>query len=74
MRQFYYVPALVMLVSSFSFGYRFICNGILANGDERIDECGLCDAEHAARWFSPTIEVAVDYSRVPKNISQSDWQ
>jgi hypothetical protein len=65
---------LVLLCALPGSSYRFICNGMLANGDERSDECGICDQERAARWDSPRIEVVVDESRLPKNISKSDWR
>src|SRR5580692_3652229 len=77
MRQRIFVAAFIMLVAAVSYGYRFICNGVLANGEERTDdsaECGVCDAQHAARWSNPSIEVIVDYSKTPRNISESDWR
>lgn len=67
---------LILMLNIFSINvlsYRFICNGILANGDERLDECGICDDEHAARWPSSTIEVVIDNSVLPKHLSLSQW-
>lgn len=55
-------------------GFRFVCNGLLANGEERSDECGICDEERAARWRNPEIPVVVGYETLPKTISSSDWE
>lgn len=54
--------------------YRFVCNGYLANGDERSDDCGVCDDNHAARWNSPNIPVAIADAPLPPTITASDWQ
>jgi hypothetical protein len=59
--------------ASETLAYRFICNGLLANGDERADECGICDEEHAARWKNSSIELVIDYSVLPKNLTIEDW-
>jgi hypothetical protein len=55
-------------------GYRFVCNGLLADGQERSDSCGICDIAHAARWQNPNIAVVIDNEPLPKGISQSEWQ
>lgn len=55
-------------------GYRFVCNGLLANGEERNDDCGICDDEHAARWRDPTLSVVVGSKTLPKGISAEDWK
>lgn len=53
--------------------YRFICNGILASGEERGDECGVCDERTAARWSNPNIPVVVADSPLPKGFNKNDW-
>lgn len=53
--------------------HRYVCNGILASGEERTDSCGVCDDEHAARWANPNIPVVVDDSPLPAGISKADW-
>lgn len=69
------VALLFAIISASSgIGYRFICNGLLANGEERADECGLCDDKHAARWKNPNLGVVVDDSPLPQGINKSDWQ
>ena len=56
-------------------GYRFICNGILADGSEHVDNCGApCDDAHAPRWPNPNIPVLVDYDKTPYGISKIQWQ
>ena len=63
----------VALCSQISYAYRFICNGILANGLERSDSCGPCDEEHAPRWSNPNIRVLISDTIRPKNISSDAW-
>ncbi len=56
-------------------GYRFICNGILADGSEHSDSCGApCDEAHAPRWPNPNIPVLVDYDKTPYSISPAEWR
>lgn len=56
----------VLLCAQFSFAYRFICNGLLANGVERSDSCGPCDEAHAPRWSNPNIKVLIGDKIRPK--------
>lgn len=66
---------LLAFTSSFcAFTHRYVCNGILANGVERHDECGVCDDEHAARWDSPNIPIVVDYETLPFGVTKKEWQ
>lgn len=53
--------------------HRYVCNGILASGEERTDSCGVCDDEHAARWANPNIPVVVDDTPLPAGITKDDW-
>lgn len=69
-----FIAFLLVLLPCSVYSYRFICNGMLANGEERADECGVCNDEHAARWESPSLEVVVDHNKLPKGISKSLWQ
>jgi hypothetical protein len=65
---------MVIVLASSAYSYRFICNGILANGEVRSDECGICDEEHAARWKSPNLEVVVDENILPAGITKNEWR
>jgi len=61
------------LCAQFSYAYRYICNGLLANGVERSDSCGPCDEEHAPRWSRPIIKVLIGDKVRPKNLSSEAW-
>lgn len=74
MKTWWYCLLLIMLIAPSVMSYRFVCNGFLANGEERSDGCGVCDAETAARWENPHIAVAIDKAPLPKGISEQDWQ
>ncbi len=63
----------VELFATVGMSYRFVCNGYLANGEERSDDCGVCDDEHAARWQNPNIPVVIGEEPLPANISENDW-
>jgi len=68
-----FILSLGLLGAQISHAYRFICNGILANGLERSDSCGPCDEEHAPRWAHPHIKVLISDKIRPKNISSAAW-
>ncbi len=68
------ISFLALVHSASGQGYRFICNGILANGEVRNDECGICDDQHAARWADPHIAVMVDDRSLPPTLTKTDWQ
>jgi hypothetical protein len=74
MRLFYRAWLICMLFSVQGFSYRFICNGLSATGETRQDQCGICDVEHAPRWADPVISVVVDETKLPRTITQSEWQ
>ncbi len=66
----------LVIALSFSFtsaAHRYVCNGILANGKERNDKCGVCDDAHAARWANPNIPVVVGEKTLPKGLNLSQW-
>ncbi|MCA9508611.1 MAG: matrixin family metalloprotease, partial [Myxococcales bacterium] len=63
----------VLLFASISQAHRYVCNGILANGDERWDTCGPCDDKNAARWPNPNIPVVVDNKSLPGGIDKKEW-
>lgn len=65
---------LLLLASFSSHAYRFVCNGVVASGEERGDECGICDIKSAARWENPEVPVVVSDTPLPKGISLSDWR
>lgn len=64
---------LLLLVADTLLAYRFVCNGVLASGEERGDECGVCDEKSAARWENPNIPVVVGESPLPKGLKRDDW-
>ncbi len=70
----FFLPIFVMTLSITGFSYRFICNGILADGTERLDTCGLCDTANAARWDNPNLAVVVDKNPRPRGLSVEAWQ
>lgn len=53
--------------------YRFVCNGYLADGVERNDECGVCDEKTAARWQNPNVYLTVDSINIPSFLTKEDW-
>jgi hypothetical protein len=66
-----------MAVALLSFSvksYRFVCNGMLANGESRSDECGKCDDETAARWENSNVAVVTDDAGLPETISKDEWR
>lgn len=63
-----------LIAAKETMSYRFVCNGILADGSERADSCGPCTEESAARWANPNVPVVVDYSVLPPGISDQDWR
>ncbi|MFZ9889320.1 MAG: hypothetical protein ACO3JL_17645, partial [Myxococcota bacterium] len=53
--------------------YRFLCNGMDANGNiENVCSNG-CTAQNAPRWASPTIPVRVDRTIVPSSLGTAAW-
>lgn len=68
------IVVLLLIFCGQVFCFRFICNGVLANGEERSDACGACDSEHAARWNNPNIPVVVDEGSLPEGLSLEDWR
>ncbi len=73
MGRFFGIAGILILTAYAGSAYRFVCNGVLANGEQRSDQCGVCDEEHAARWSNPNIPVVVDAQPLPNNISGDDW-
>lgn len=74
MKSIHLVGLFALLSVSSAYSYRFICNGLLANGEERGDECGVCDTNNAARWDDPNLSLVVDDTTLPKGIKKSEWQ
>ncbi|HXW60549.1 MAG TPA: hypothetical protein VEK06_03325, partial [Myxococcota bacterium] len=66
--------ALLIIHAAPLFSYRFVCNGILADGTTRGDSCGPCDEVNAARWSNPNVPVIVDYSVLPQGMKESEWR
>ena len=52
--------------------YRFICNGMDANGTIS-QACGSCGDSTAPRWYQPTVPVRVDRTTVPASLGASGW-
>ncbi len=63
----------MILLAEASYDYRFICNGLLANGLQRQDNCGVCDDQHAPRWEEPIITVLIGLELRPAGIQKEDW-
>jgi hypothetical protein len=69
----YSIIVYILLISMSSYSYRFICNGLLADGMERQDSCGPCDEEHAPRWGQRTLTVSVNLDVLPHGFSADEW-
>src|SRR5687767_4803218 len=70
-----WIVFLSLFFNSPAWTYRFVCNGFLANGEERaFDGCGACNVVTAARWENPHIPLVIDKNPRPSNISIADWQ
>lgn len=63
----------INIASSFLFSYRFVCNGYLADGIQRDDECGICNEKTAARWQNPNVYLTVDSKNIPLFLTKNDW-
>ncbi len=60
--------------ASQQFCYRYLCNGMDANGTFSQDGCGFgCNDATAPRWYAPTVPVRVDLSTVPSELSTTQW-
>lgn len=62
----------IFLVSQ-AHAYKFICNGIDAEGTIESDHCGVCTDESGPRWMPATVNIKVDANTLPKNLSKTDW-
>lgn len=62
-----------LFLSFETYAYKFVCNGVLAEGHVRNDSCGECSDEYAARWLNPNVPVVVDFDQVPPYLSKIDW-
>lgn len=74
MKNFLFILVFLASYSSDLLSYRFVCNGILADGTTRGDSCGPCTEKTAARWHNPNVPVIVDFDTLPAGISKSDWR
>ncbi len=66
----------VLFVSLWAHGslaYKFICNGVDADGEIYQDQCGTCNEHNAARWSLPDIPVRVDSDVLPKGLNKQQW-
>lgn len=71
--KYFVVIVCALLLPALSYGYRFTCNSIDAEGSIFPDECGICSADTAARWDPSVVKVETDFSRLPANISPDQW-
>lgn len=56
--------------------FRFLCNGIDANGNSASDGCGPCSVNTAARWEVGTVPLHYDRTTLPtgaSGVSSSRW-
>lgn len=52
--------------------YRFLCNGMDADGSIR-NSCNTCSDSTAPRWYQATVPVRVDRSTVPPELGTTAW-
>lgn len=70
-RAIFFVAA---LIAGSAFSYRYVCNGLLANGDQRTDACGECNQQKAARWANPEVTVSISSTSLPAHVLEQDWR
>ena len=55
--------------------YKFLCNGITAEGEVESDSCPQkCTNETATRWLNKTIRYNIHTSILAEGVSASDWK
>jgi MYXO-CTERM domain-containing protein len=68
----------VVVVSAFAApqadAFRFLCNGIDADGSTDSDGCGACSASSAARWEEFQVDFRFDDNVRPSEVTLAEWQ
>ena len=54
--------------------YKFLCNGITAEGVTESDSCGVCSDSTGPRWPNASVAINVNTSVLPAGISGTDWK
>ena len=67
------IPVVLALFSVEADAYKFLCNGMDANGSVHGDGCGACNDSNAARWSPAIVTVSYDSQTVPSGVSTTEW-
>lgn len=65
---------LFLLLVSSAHAYKFLCNGIDAQGQVESDSCGVCNDQTGSRWSGGTVSFNVNTRVLPPGISGLDWK
>jgi MYXO-CTERM domain-containing protein len=71
--QAFFIVMMLCFVSAEASAYKFLCNGMDANGTVQGDGCGACDDSNAARWSPAIVNVKYDSQTVPSGVSTAEW-
>lgn len=69
--KFVFLAAFLFLTSAHA--YKFLCNGITAEGVTESDGCHKSCTAEPSRWPGPTVTYNIDISVLPAGVSASDW-
>jgi hypothetical protein len=64
----------LLFVESNAFAYKYLCNGMDADGTETVDYCGVCTDDSAPRWIPSSVDVLIDLKTRPKNLNEAEWK
>src|SRR3989338_1053145 len=64
---------LALLLFSPAYSYKFLCNGITAEGETESDSCGACTDIKGPRWPNNTVSYNVSTKLMPPGVSATDW-
>jgi len=67
------LPVFIVLFSLDAGAYKFLCNGMDANGTVHGDGCGACNDNNAARWSPAIVNVSYDSQTLPTGVSSAEW-
>jgi hypothetical protein len=65
--------SIMLLVASHGDAYKFICNGVDAEGTTEDDHCGTCDDVTGPRWMPAAVSIKVDANTRPSGLSKDAW-
>lgn len=54
--------------------FKYLCNGMDADGVEEADQCGVCSKTTAPRWTPSTVDVLVDLKTLPPQVNEKEWK